>query len=58
MLKFELIDQNIIEVSVAPSDEIFEFFTTPSIYFHALWWMNNDDLEELKEKLIELNDTE
>ena len=35
--------------------EDYLFFTTPTKYFHALWWMNDEDLQELKQKLLELN---
>ncbi len=33
----------------------YQFFTTPKKYFHALWWVEDGDLEDLKEKLSELN---
>ncbi len=74
MLKFELVDQDNIEVSVIPPEEKqsidnetrflgeivkgmseYKFFTTPSEYFHALWWIEEGDLDDLKQKLLELN---
>jgi len=36
------------------SDE-YEFVSSPTQYFHALWWVTEDDFEELKSKISELN---
>ena len=35
--------------------EDYEFHTTPKKYFHALWWIEDGDLELLKLKLSDLN---
>jgi len=35
----------------------YQFTTSPQEYFHALWWVSENDMEELKNKIYELNDT-
>ncbi len=76
MLKYELKNQNNIEVTVVPSEDQqtadnedqtrflgeivkgmseYQFFTTPTEYLHALWWIEDGDLDDLKQKILELN---